>query len=71
MDPSGNIGDAYRVGGLPVTVAIDRDGVVRAVVAGELTKAKFEQMAELAMGGGSGEEIAPANPVTTKPESGG
>jgi len=52
-----------------VTVAIDGDAVIQGIVAGELNKRAFEQMAGLAMGGGQDEEIVATNPVITQPWS--
>ncbi len=72
MDPSGAIGDRYRVQGLPVTLAIDKDGVIQDFVAGELTYRSFDQLAQLATGGleEPDEKIAPVRDITTQEESG-
>lgn len=40
----------YRVTGLPVTLFIDRDGVVRRVIAGQLNYAIFDHFARVALG---------------------
>ncbi len=39
---SGALRDAYEINGMPVHVFIDRTGIVRKIVVGELTKAKME-----------------------------
>ena len=37
-DPAGAVFRQYRISGLPTTVALDRDGVVREIHVGPLTK---------------------------------
>lgn len=37
-DPEGKVGDAYGVRGMPTTVYIDRDGIVRKIVNGAVRK---------------------------------
>jgi peroxiredoxin len=73
MDPSGSIGDRYRVQGLPVTLAIDKDGVIQELVGGELTYRAFDRFAQLAMGEVEevGEEIGPVRDIQTQDGSGG
>ncbi len=73
MDPSGDIGDRYRVRGLPVTLAIDKDGVIQELVGGELTYRAFDRFAQLASGdiADLGEDIGPVRDITTQDESGG
>ncbi len=73
MDPTGNIGDEYRVRGLPVTLAIDKDGVIVDVINGELTKKAFDQMALLAIGtiDDIGDDIGPIGEVTTQEDAQG
>ena len=71
MDPTGEIGDAYRVFGLPLTLAIDKDGVIRESVNGELTYKAFDQFAQLALGDVEDiEDIGPVGDVTTREDSG-
>lgn len=70
MDPTGDIGDAYRVFGLPLTLAIDKDGVIRESVNGELTYKAFDQFARLALGDVEDiEDIGPIGAVTTQEDS--
>ena len=70
MDPTGEIGDAYRVLGLPVTLAVDRDGVIREMVSGELTYNAFDQFAQLVLGDVEEiEDIVPVGDVTTREDS--
>ena len=73
MDPNGDIGGGYRVRGLPVTVAIDRDGVIREFVSGELNYRAFNQLAQLATGSleKPDEEIAPVRDIQTQDSSEG
>ncbi len=73
MDPNGDIGGRYRVRGLPVTVAIDRDGVIREFVGGELSYRAFNQLAQLAAGSleEPEEEIAPVRDIQTQDSSAG
>ena len=73
MDPNSDIGDAYRVQGLPVTLAIDKDGVIMEMVGGELTYRAFDQFAQLALGETEevGEDIAPVRDITTQDDAGG
>ena len=68
MDPTGDIGSSYRVRGLPVTLAIDKDGVIRETVGGELTYRAFDQFAQLAMGEVEemDEDIAPVRDIQTQ-----
>lgn len=72
MDPSGAIGDRYRVRGLPVTLAIDRDGVIRELIGGELTYRAFDQFAQLASGDidDVGEDVGPVGDITTQDSAG-
>ena len=72
MDPSGAIGDRYRVRGLPVTLAIDRDGVIRELIAGELTYRAFDQFAQLASGDidDVGEDVGLVGDITTQDSTG-
>ena len=37
-DPDGKVGDAYGIRGMPTTIYIDRDGVVRSIVNGAVRK---------------------------------
>lgn len=71
MDPTGKIGDEYRVFGLPVTLAIDKDGVIVDVISGELNEKAFDQMALLAMGSidDLDDDIGPVGEVTTREDS--
>ena len=70
MDPTGGIGDAYRVLGLPLTLAIDRDGVIQKIVNGELTYKAFDQFAKLALGEVDEiDDIGPVGDITTQEES--
>ena len=73
MDPSGAIGDRYRVRGLPVTLAIDKDGVIRELVGGELTYRAFDRFAQLVLGDVQevGEDIGPIGDITTQDSLGG
>ncbi len=73
IDPSGDIGDAYRVRGLPLTLAIDRDGVVREVVSGELTYRAFDRFAQLVLGEieDVGDDLGPVGDVTTEEDTQG
>lgn len=68
MDPDGSIGDAYRLRGLPVTVAIDKDGVIQKIVAGELTYRAFDQLAQLVLGSSAtpDDEINPVRDIQTE-----
>ena len=69
MDPTGDIGDAYRVFGLPLTLAIDKDGVIRESVNGELTYEAFDQFAQLVLGDVQDIDIGPVGDVTTQEAS--
>ncbi len=70
MDPTGDIGDAYRVFGLPLTLAIDKDGVIRESVNGELTYQAFDQFAQLALGDVEEiDDIGRVGEVTTREDS--
>lgn len=70
MDPTGGVGDAYRVLGLPLTLAIDRDGVIQEVVNGELTYKAFDQFAQLVLGEVEEiDDIGPVGDVTTQENS--
>ncbi len=70
MDPTGDIGDAYRVFGLPLTLAIDKDGVIQESVNGELTYRAFDQFAQLALGDVEDiGDIGPVGDITTREES--
>ena len=70
MDPTGGVGDAYRVFGLPLTLAIDRDGVILEIVNGELTYEAFDQFAQLVLGEVEEiEDIGPVGDVTTQEDS--
>ncbi len=73
MDPTGDIGGSYRVRGLPVTLAIDKDGVIRELRGGELTYRAFDKFAQLALGQVEdvGEDIGPVGDITTQDDSGG
>ncbi len=73
MDPSGAIGDRYRVRGLPVTLAIDKDGVIQELVGGELTYRAFDRFAQLVLGEVDevGEDIGPVGDITTQGDAGG
>ncbi len=70
MDPTGGVGDAYRVLGLPLTLAIDRDGVIQESVNGELTYKAFDQFAQLALGDVEDiGDIGPVGDITTQVDS--
>ena len=73
MDPTGDIGDSYRVRGLPVTLAIDKDGVIKELVGGELTYRAFDRFAQLALGQVEevGDDIGPVGDITTRDDSEG
>ena len=73
MDPTGKIGDTYRVRGLPLTLAIDQDGVIRELVGGELTYRAFDKFAQLAIGeiDEVGDDIGPVGDITTQDDSEG
>ena len=46
-DPDGAIRAAYRVAARPQSYFIDRDGILRSIQVGELTRAEFERQFEL------------------------
>jgi peroxiredoxin len=46
LDGDGRVTRAYGVMGLPVTVLIDREGIVRARIVGESTPETFAQVVE-------------------------
>lgn len=73
MDPDGGIGQGYRVRGLPVTLAIDSDGVIRELLSGELTYRAFDRLAQLALDEieDLGEDIGPVGDITAQEESEG
>lgn len=50
LDPDRTIARRYRVTGIPVTVFIDRDGVVRRVIAGQVNYTIFDRFARVALG---------------------
>ena len=37
-DPDGKVGDAYGVRGMPTTIYVDRDGIVRTIVNGAVKR---------------------------------
>jgi thiol-disulfide isomerase/thioredoxin len=71
LDPSRTIVEAYRVRGMPVSVFIDRDGVIVKYVTGEVPEAAADRLVKAlvtASSAGSLEPIAPVN--TPAPEPG-
>lgn len=56
MDPSATVADAYGVYGLPLTVFIDAEGVIRARYAGQLDQALAERYVAAAMSGATDAE---------------
>jgi cytochrome c biogenesis protein CcmG/thiol:disulfide interchange protein DsbE len=73
LDPTGAIADRYGVQGPPVSIFVDRDGVIRHYLPGELRASQVERIVT-AMNTGSpaGEDIVPVGtPVIRPAESGG
>jgi cytochrome c biogenesis protein CcmG, thiol:disulfide interchange protein DsbE len=74
-DPDKAIRNAYRVVARPVSYFVDRDGVLRSIQVGGLTKAEFDRQftaisgpASNDMGGSTGPGAAPAaSPVPAAP----
>lgn len=54
MDPTLIVADAYGVSGLPQSVFVDADGVVRAVYTGQLSKELMQQYVQAASTGADG-----------------
>ncbi|MDE3097074.1 MAG: TlpA family protein disulfide reductase [Chloroflexota bacterium] len=50
LDPNRTIAGAFHVTGLPVSVFIDRGGVIRRIIAGQLNYQIFDRFARVAMG---------------------
>ena len=50
LDPDWNVSGTYNVSGIPSTYFIDREGVIRDLVAGQASFERFEQGIEKIMG---------------------
>jgi thiol-disulfide isomerase/thioredoxin len=66
LDPDKTIGNAYRIrGGLPVSVFIDRDGVVVKYVPGEVPEAAADRLVRSMVEAAPAGSLEPVEPVST------
>jgi peroxiredoxin len=71
LDPAGETTRAYGVMGLPVTVFIDRGGIVRSRIVGESTPETLAAVAESLLATGVGPPKEPAGATARQGDPGG
>jgi thiol-disulfide isomerase/thioredoxin len=64
LDPGRTIVEAYRVRGMPVSVFIDRDGVIVKYVAGEVPEAAADRLVRALVTASSAGSLEPIAPVS-------
>jgi thiol-disulfide isomerase/thioredoxin len=65
MDPTLVVADSYGVFGLPLTVFIDADGVIRATYAGHMSKDLIREFVAAAIGGSDADDPEPRPRLVT------
>ncbi|MDE3097073.1 MAG: TlpA family protein disulfide reductase [Chloroflexota bacterium] len=65
VDPTQTIADRYRVKGLPVSVFIDRTGLVQYYAPGELSESNFDKIASGLVARSTGGPLPAVTPVST------